>query len=150
MGFCTPNFETAFSESRPMKNETRNGSFAETLLFPKNLVLDYYSTNTYATYCGGDFRLQIITNRLRPEGEKILVIRDSYACVAVPFLALQAEEIHVCDIREYEGFVGNRIDLEAYIRENSPDYVLVLYSGTARTDTDEKKYDFFCGRELNQ
>ena len=136
----TPNFDTEMTEAQPIKNHIRKGSFDETVLYLSNVKKDYYKKNAYATYSGGDFRLQIMKNELNPNGKKILLIRDSIACVVSPFLALQTSELHICDVRDYEYLVGDKLNMEEYIREISPDYVLVLYLSNG---FDGSRYDFF-------
>lgn len=131
------------SEEQPFKNEKRNGKFEDTVLFLENMKKDSYGVNTYATYSGGDFRLQIMKNNLNPNGKKILLIRDSYACVVAPFLALQTSELHICDMRNYEYYVGNKLNAEEYIKQIKPDYVLVLYSGVFSIEKSSGRYDFF-------
>ena len=139
----TPNFETNMTEEQPFKNEKRNGKFEDTVLFMDNMEKDYYGINTYATYSGGDFRLQIMKNNLNPNGKKILLIRDSFACVVAPFLALQTSELHICDMRNYESYVGDKLNAEEYIKQIKPDYVIVLYSGVSSIEKSDGKYDFF-------
>ena len=126
----TPKFDTELSEDQPFKDELREGNFEETILYLDNLKKDYYHKNPYSVYCGGDSRLQIIKNKLNTEGKKILIIRDSFASVVVPFLSFQASETHVVDIRNYDYYVGDRLNVSQYIEEYKPDYVLVLYSVT--------------------
>ena len=135
----TPKFETQLSEEQPIKNEFREGSFEETVLYLDNMKKDYYHKNPYATYSGGNFRLQIIKNKLNTEGKKILIVRDSYAYVVVPFLSLQASETHVVDIRQGDQYVGDRLSVYQYIEEIKPDYVIVLYSGVLIA---EGRFDF--------
>lgn len=139
----TPKFDTNMTEEQPYKNEKRNGKFEDTVLFMDNMKKDYYGVNTYATYSGGDFRLQIMKNNLNPGGKKILLIRDSFAGVVAPFLALQTSELHICDMRNYEGYVGDKLNAEDYIEQIKPDYVIVLYSGVSSIEESDGKYDFF-------
>lgn len=139
----TPKFETDLTEEQPFKDQTRTGKFEETVLYMDNLEKDYYGKNTYATYSGGDFRLQIMKNNLNKNGKKILLIRDSFACVVAPFLSLQTSELHICDMRDFEDFVGDKINAEDYIKNNRPDYVIVLYSGIGSLDKSNGTYDFF-------
>ena len=87
---------------------------------------DYYHSNPYAVYSGGDYRLQIIRNTLNTTGSKILIIRNSYACVVTPFLAIHAGELHVIDDREGDYPNGDKIILKGYIEELRPEYVVVL------------------------
>ena len=108
-----------------------------------NMEKDYYHKNPYASYSGGDFRLQIFTNNLNPKGKKMLLIRDSFACVVAPFLSLQTSALHICDLRDFKSFVGDRINMEEYIRKIQPDYVIVLYGGISSKEGSSGKYDFF-------
>lgn len=126
----TPKFETSLTEYQPYKNSVRKGDFAETVLYLDNIgAKDYYTLNPYATYSGGDFREQIITNHKNPSGKKIVIIRDSYACALVPFLSLVMGETYVVDIRENSGYVGEKLKMSEYIEKIKPDYVMVFYSG---------------------
>ena len=138
-----PKFETNMTESQPAKEELREGTFEETVLYMQNMVKDYYGKNPYVTYSGGDFRLQIMSNKMNPEGKKVLLVRDSFACVVAPFLSLQTSELHICDVRDYAYYVGEKLNIEEYIREVKPDYVIVLYSGVSRIGGSNGKYDFF-------
>ncbi len=136
-----PRFETSLTEEQPFKNEIREGCFEDSVLYMENLKKDYYKINTYATYSGGDFRLQIMKNNLNQEGKTILLVRDSFACVVAPFLALQTSELHVCDIRDGENYVGDKLNMEEYIEKIKPDLVLVLYTGVDCPTS--SRYDFF-------
>ena len=103
---------------------------------------EYYRLNPYAAYSGGDFRLQIMKNNLNPSGKKILIIRDSFACAVAPFLSLHSSELHIVDIRNREGYVGNKIDVYEYIEEIKPDYVIVLYQNSTKLEDVAGRYDF--------
>lgn len=139
----TPKFNTYFIEEQPVKNHIREGEFSKTLMYTENIEQkDYYGKNAYALYSGGDFRLQIMKNKLNANGKKILLIRDSFACVVAPFLALNASELHVVDIRDTEYYVGEKINVYDYIENIKPDYTLVLYSGVSKVDSYGRKYDF--------
>lgn len=138
----TPKFETNLTEMQPFKNQVRDGSFEDTVIYKSNLEKDYYKVNTYATYSGGDFRLQIVKNNSNSNGKKILLIRDSFACVVSPFLSLQTSELHICDIRNGDYYVGDKVNIESYIQEINPDYVIVLYSGVSSADPKHGKYEF--------
>ena len=121
-----PRFRTDFTETVSGREEARTGSFSDTMIYQEKLEKNPYHINNYAAYSGGDFHLQVIQNNLQPERAKILVIRDSFACVVTPFLALQAGELHVVDARNEEFVTGEAVNLETYIKETKPDYVLVL------------------------
>ena len=82
-------------------------------------------------------------NNTNPGGKKILLVRSSFACVVAPFLALQTSELHICDMRDKEYYVGAKINLKEYIQEIKPDYVIVLYSSVYRMKGSAGRYDFF-------
>lgn len=136
-----PRFQTELIEEQPFKNQIREGKFEDTVLYMENMEKDYYKINPYVTYSGGDFRLQIMKNKLNLNGSKILLIRDSFACVVSPFLALQTSELHICDVRDDSHYVGDKLDMKEYIEQVQPDYVLVLYTGIG--DVSDSRYDFF-------
>ncbi len=74
----------------------------------------------YSMFMGGNQPLAVVkTGR---EGEKLLLIRDSYADSMVPFLTGAFSEIHMVDLRYY------RQDMAGYIRENGIDRAAVVYS----------------------
>lgn len=137
----TPRFETSMTEEQPIKGESRSGTFEESVLFMDHLNGDIYKTNPYSVYSGGDFRLQIMKNNLNPQGKKYLLIRDSFACVVAQFLALQTNELHICDMRVLEGMIGNKMNMEDYIKESKSDYVVVLY--THVENKIGQRYSFF-------
>ncbi|MBQ7202402.1 MAG: hypothetical protein IJS03_00125 [Eubacterium sp.] len=142
ISLITPKFETSISESQPFKEETRNGDFSQTVLYMENIECkDYYNLNSYAVYSGGDFRLQITKNNLAPNNSKILIVRDSFACAVTPFLTLNCKELHTVDMRDYDYYIGDKLNLKDYINQIKPDYVIVLYTG-AGSSTDSR-YDFF-------
>ncbi len=137
----SPKFKTRFIEEQPFKKQVRKGYFKKTVFYKKHLKKDYYTVNPYAAYSGGDFRLQIMTNELNTEGKKVLLVRDSFACVVAPFLALQTKELHVCDVRAGGGYVGEKLNMKEYIKKIKPDYVLVLYNGVLKAS--DTRHDFF-------
>lgn len=136
-----PKFATHLFEEQPFKQEFREGCFEDSVLYAENMKKDYHNVNTYATYGGGDFRLQIIRNNLNREGAKVVIVRDSFACVVTPFLALHTAELHVCDVRDGDYYMGGKVNIEEYIEQVQPDYVIVLYTGV--DDPVSSRYDFF-------
>jgi len=139
----TPKFETNLTEKQPIKNQIKTGSFEETVMDMNNVNRkDYYNLNSYAAYSGGDFRLQIIKNDLNPNGKKILIVRDSFACAVTPFLSLQTAELHIVDIRDREWYVGDKINVYDYIEEIKPNYVIVLYQYSAKLSDVAGRYNF--------
>ncbi len=125
----TPNFETALTVRD--YTGTRTGSFADTVLVQKNLhTADPYLANPYVVYTGGDYPLQTIENHRMEDGDTVLVIRDSYACVVTPFLALTAGEVHTVDVRYWTGTDTADTILD-YVEVLQPDSIVVLYAGVS-------------------
>ncbi len=120
-----PKFETKMTEKHQNEKE-RTGKFEDTVLFLDHMKKDPYTVNTYGTYSGGDFRLQVMKNELNPDGKKILLIRDSFSCVVAPFLALQASELHIIDDREGDYPAGEMVDIAKYIEKEKFDYVIEI------------------------
>ncbi len=140
----TPNFETSLIEEQPFKDLRREGDFPQTALDLSNIeTKDIHNKGVYATYSGGDYRLQIFTNYLAPNNDRILIVRDSFAGAVTPFLALNAKELYITDVRDYDYYVGEKLNLEKYISEINPNYVIVLYSGVTSVEGSAGRYDFF-------
>ena len=76
----------------------------------------------YSAFLGGNQPLCVIRNEARPEGEKLLLVRDSYSDALAPLLAGRFSEIHLVDLRYY------RLPLTQYAAENGIDRIVVLYS----------------------
>ena len=74
----------------------------------------------YAFFMGGNQPLAVI--RTGQEGEKLLLVRDSYADSEVPFLLPRFSEIHMVDLRYW------REGLADYIAAQGIDRVVISYS----------------------
>lgn len=74
----------------------------------------------YRVYLKGNYPLTKITSEIK-NGEKLLLIKDSYANTFVQFLTEDFEEIHMVDLRYFKD------DLEAYVQEQGITEVLFLY-----------------------
>jgi len=82
----------------------------------------------YSYLLGGVHALMKFTSKLDPsvvQQEKLLVIKESYAHSVIPFLTLHVPEIHVIDMRYYNGSISD------YMSENGIKDVLLLFN----TDT---------------
>ncbi|UNK18400.1 DHHW family protein [Paenibacillus sp. N3/727] len=85
----------------------------------------------YSHFLGGVHALMKFTSKLDPhviKQEKLLVIKDSYAHNVIPFLTLHVPEIHVIDIRYYNGSISD------YMSENGIKDVLLLFNTTTFID----------------
>lgn len=140
ISIITPKFETSFTDTQVGKDYTMTGPFKDVLLHKFHIdEIDLYNKNPYATYLGGDYREQIIENHNNPDGKNILLIKDSFSCAFVPFFAMTSHNIHLLDMRDFDEFKGDRINVAKYIEQMKPDYVLVMYTGVTAED---KVYSF--------
>ncbi|MGE7839504.1 DHHW family protein [Lysinibacillus sp. NPDC093712] len=81
----------------------------------------------YSYFLGGVHALMKLTTKLDPqqiEQQKLLVIKDSYAHNVIPFLTNHIPEIHVIDLRYYNG------NITQYMTENGIEDVLFLFNTT--------------------
>ncbi|MEG0473040.1 MAG: DHHW family protein, partial [Solibacillus sp.] len=79
----------------------------------------------YSYFLSGVHALMKLTTKLDPQQiaqEKLLVIKDSYAHNVLPFLTNHVPEIHVIDLRYYNGRIGD------YLSENGIQDVLFLFN----------------------
>lgn len=129
----TPDFATLLHYT--YYSENRYGSAEETVLFPERVEeKDYFGGNPYTYYSGGDYPSARITNYYNPDGPKVLVLRDSFACAITPYLAYACSEVATVDLRYYTGY------LESYIDWVQPDAVIVLYSPSSLSNTNSFRF----------
>lgn len=133
----SPRFDTSLTYSILDSGTVREGPFDESVLFPERVAQrDWFNGNPYTLYSGGDYGFARMVNHNNPEGPKILLIRDSFACAFAPFLALSCSELITVDLRYLEpGALPETIAREA------PDLVMFLY--TAGTTALPNMYSFF-------
>ena len=122
-----PRFDTDLTYACPSYGFTRTGAFETSVCFPERVAeRDWFNGNPYTYYAGGDYPLATITNHNNPDGPRIVLLRDSFACALTPFLALSCSELVTIDLRYFQG------DLLETVAAYSPDLVLTLYTaGTA-------------------
>ncbi|WP_332651253.1 DHHW family protein [Lysinibacillus sp. 54212] len=85
----------------------------------------------YSYFLGGVHALMKLKTELSPqrmEQEKLLVIKDSFAHSVLPFLTEHVAEIHVIDLRYYNG------SIHQYIADNEIKDVLFLFNTTSITN----------------
>ncbi|QDQ02165.1 hypothetical protein FOH38_17635 [Lysinibacillus fusiformis] len=79
----------------------------------------------YSYFLGGVHALMKLTTELAPqqiEQDKLLIIKDSYAHNVIPFLTNHVSEIHVIDLRYYNGSIAK------YMTEHGIEDVLLLFN----------------------
>lgn len=118
----TPKFPTLMRYDSAFSDQ-RYGDAQETVLFPDRVARrNWFDATPYEYYAGGDSPVAQLTNYYNPQGPRILVIRDSYACAMTPYLSLISSQLTTIDPRTFSG------DLLSYVDWLRPDVVLVLYS----------------------
>ena len=75
----------------------------------------------YAAFFGGNYGEMRIQSNARSQ-QKILVLKDSYANIMLPFLADAVSDLYVLDLRYYTG------DVAEYIKENEISQVVLCYN----------------------
>ncbi len=95
-----------------------DGSAADGVLYDTSYL---NQKDQYSMFFGGNTPLLQIQTGLQ-EGERLLILRDSYADSMAPFLLSNFSEIHMIDLRYYKASILD------YITENDIDRVAVLYS----------------------
>ena len=139
-----PNFITQLSFTVEAEDIRRQGNFSSTIFFMGELSHDdMFQSNAYSVYCGNDYGLLTVRNfsrerNLEPTctGKKILLVKDSFSSVVIPFLSLAYEDVHVVDLRILKE------DLMEHIRSYQPDLVLVLYNPGAYENNNLNMFEF--------
>lgn len=93
-----------------------------------NTEYDLYNTSLHYTYMPGAGLVTKIHNNNNLDGPRVLIIKDSFSVVVVPFLSLACKEIAWWDMR------GNENSLYEYIQNNNFDIVLLAYTDFWRSD----------------
>lgn len=131
----TPKFKTSFIDTQVGKDYSVQGTFEEVLLHKEHIeTKDLYNKNPYATYLGGDYREQIIENTDNKDGKRVLILKDSFSCAFAPFFSTVTKDTYLLDMRDFDEFKGERINVEKYIEEIKPEIVLVMYTGATSED----------------
>lgn len=128
-----PLYETSFSVGKYGNDEKENGDFS--ILIDRSGYEgknDLYNYSAHYSYTKGANSLTHTHNCKNVNGEKILIIKDSFSIVVIPFLALPITDIVAWDMRD------NPDGLYDFIRQNDFDAVLLAYTDFWRADM----YDF--------
>ena len=133
--FLNPTFDTDIKLTNIDIGIDKQGSFLETILDTDKL--EEYSNNNggYAYECliGGNRPLTTIENLNSENDTKILILKDSYALAAAPYLSLTVDEVDLIDTRSNAGNFNGSV--RTYIENNKPDIVLLLYGSNIQTST---------------
>lgn len=132
-----PLFENTIRYQVPRREDSvdRTGDFETAFIESANLKKDPFRINTYAAYCDGDHNKEQVTNESAPNERSILLIRDSFSCTLMPYLALYTKNITTLDLRLYK-----TKSVYDYIRKHPEiDTVIVAYNPSSIT---EEQYTF--------
>ncbi len=116
-----PKFPTHFHMEIPSKAISQDGDFDSTYDKRPLEKVDYYYASPYGAYSLGGMPYMYIRNKDAENGKTILLLRDSFGQVVLPFLALQFKHVYQLDLRSFNGSV------QEVIRQKKPDVVMVLY-----------------------
>lgn len=140
----SPRFETSLTLTVPASGRFRQGSYADTLLFPEHLTSEnILESSSYSVYLNQDEPQMFITNHSRQEGldvqsqpKKLVILKDSNSLVVIPYLALSYDEVCVIDLRLFEG------DFMGFLLEYHPDMVLTIYNPGAYEEHNLSMFTF--------
>ena len=100
-----------------MRTESNGAQAQETsIYYPASTAGSY----AYGTFLWGDCPLFVEYNSDLTNGEKILVVKDSFGNPFVPYLTANYEQVHIIDYRFYEG------SIREYCADNGITQVLFL------------------------
>lgn len=111
-----------YSINIPSRNISISGSFEDCIVhreYLKEYSYDYYA---YYTYFDEDCELIEVVNHSKPDGPKVVIVRDSLAVPVSAFLINQCSELDILDLRYLEN-----MDSIEYIRNKKPDYIIYIF-----------------------
>ncbi len=121
-----PKFSTQLQLEVPNMNICKTGKFEDVIYNQETLKSkDYYNLSCYESQLYGNQPLTKVTNKKNPNGQKILVLGDSFSLALVPYLSLTSRETDLIDFRRDQGnFTGS---IRNFINTEKPDIVLLTY-----------------------
>jgi alginate O-acetyltransferase complex protein AlgJ len=75
----------------------------------------------YSVYLGGNPSVTVVKNP-DAKGDKLLLLKDSFANSMIPYLSQNFSEIHMIDLRYYN------LDIYEYIQQNEIQQAAAVYS----------------------
>ena len=119
-GFAKPDSINLFYDKKDIKVNVEYVSEGKT----SNSLYEMEYLNKkdkYGVFLDNNHPLLKITSNIE-NGKKICIIKDSYSHSLIPFLVSHFEEIHVIDLRHYNGSTNK------YLEENQIEDVLFIYN----------------------
>ena len=138
-----PKNDFKYHLTMPEKNIDVTGSFDEVFIdYDMLKITDYYEMDAYSSYVTLRKYVAVIENEnaVNPD-KKIMILRDSFGNIFVPYFAQMYGIVEVLDVSEFTG------SIKSYIEESNPDTVLLLYNPTMIEKINwasytSSKYDF--------
>jgi hypothetical protein len=126
-----PNFETYLTSATLQESgewEYRSGTLEDAMYWKNHIAYrDYFNHNSeiipYAMYSDENNSIQTTYNASSLNDKRILIVKQSFANVMIPFLALSYRELNVVDLRQE----GRPLNLYSYIEDYNPDLVLFIW-----------------------
>jgi len=103
----------------------KNGTYGHQALYEKGRYPTDELRNHYAYYYGGDYGEIIIQTR-KTDKQNLLILADSYSNPINGLIASHFNNTHILDLRYYQRDMNAPLDVNAYIRENEIDLVLLM------------------------
>ncbi len=130
-----PKFKTAIDYQIPEIGVEKSGDFSVTYDMSAVSTTDFYNHSVYAAYNYSERAIIRLHNTLNTGNNKLMIVKDSFADVVAPFLALGVKDTCVVDLRFFDG------SLHSLIKDEKPDTLIVLYSALELV-YDDRLYDF--------
>ena len=137
-----PKFDTNMAFIAESAGIERKGNFYDTIferqyVEDKKLSKDYFNNDPYCLYTGVDRRIETIINYNSLNNKKILVVKDSFGRVSIPFLSLAYHEVESLDLRKFTDET-----LKEYLEKNNFDLVIVQYTAEVYREDKNELFNF--------
>lgn len=122
MTYYTPRFETQMSCMVEVNHQRLTaGTYEDAILQMEHLEKDYFLLSPYCVNIGGDYPLVRHRNAGAPNGEKILLLKDSFSLPLQAYLSTLFQEVDVVDPRYFKACT-----VAQYVNLSQPDVVVMM------------------------
>lgn len=121
--YYTPDFDTEMSFVSPKHRMLYKGDFSDAVMRMELLDCggNFFRSNAYSIYTGGNLPLGLHRNASAPIDAKVLLIKDSFGLPVQAFLSTVFSEIDALDPREFD-----ECSITEYIFRTQPDAVVMM------------------------
>ena len=117
-----PRYVTNYQVLIPALDLVREGAYSDSVLFKEYMGRNYFEDDPGRVYTGDNYSLMMINNLISSNDTKLLLIKDSFSKSVIPSFASTCKELHIIDLRTFEGSVSE------YAMSNDIDCVVVMYN----------------------